>query len=566
MSRLGWAVLAVAAVVRIAGLLGIGHTGYADAPLVDAYTYWDQAKQLVAGKDPFASGYYQPPAYPYLLSWLFQATGGEASMQVVRVVQLVLGLVTTALVIKLGEQLTDRAWLGPLAGALYALYATPVLFELDLLTPAVTCACLAGGLFLADRNKLLPAGLLLGVAASVHPTYLLVCGVLVVWALWSHTKHAAGLALLGVGLGLAPTTVSNAVRFDQLALVSHNSGINFYLGNNPDWKRAAFLKAGLPFRQLALEAEPHRRDSFERNDYWTERAWAEIGESPVAWGTALVTKALWSVNDSEIPRNEDYRCRTAEPALAFLGRLPVRYGWVFPFAVLGAVQLIGSARGRLLVMSWAALHLPMILYLVADRYRVATWPVVALLAARGLLCAWRAASMQVSWAWRIGFAVLVALPWVPIDRVTAFNPGWCAHVEANFAYADQDWERAEALYAYSVAEDPTDLSALYWWGESLLRQGEVDDGIDKLARVLSTFPDSYPTLKAMAQACEKAGKLDCAAEAWGAAYRVPGPRTGTGVRYVRALVKAGRASEARAVVAKDAKLAKREDVRELLEP
>lgn len=565
MSRLGWAVLAVAAVVRIAGLLGIGHTGYADAPLVDAYTYWDQAKQLVAGKDPFASGYYQPPAYPYLLSWLFRMTGGEASMQVVRVVQIALGLLTTGLVIKLGERLADDSrWLGPLAGALYALYATPVLFELDLLTPAVTCACLAGGLFLADRRKLLPAGLLLGVAASVHPTYLLACGVLVGWSLWTQTRKAAVMALLGIGLGLAPTTVSNAVRFDQVALVSHNSGINFYLGNNPDWKRTAFLKAGLPFRQLALEAEPHRRDSFERNAYWSDRAWAEIGESPVAWVTALTTKAIWSVNDREIPRNEDYRCRTSEPELAFLGRLPVRYGWVFPLAVLGAIGLAGSARGRLLVLSWGALHLPMILYLVADRYRVATWPVVALLAAAGVRQLWTAARGW-GWGWRAGFAVLVALPWLPLDRVTAFNPGWCAHVEANFAYADKDWERAEALYAYSVHEDPTDLSALYWWGESLLRQGKTDEGIDKLGRVLSTFPDSYPTLKAMGQACEKAGKLDCAAEAWGAAYRVPGPRTGTGVRYVRALVKAGRESEARRVVAADAKLAKRKEVKELLE-
>jgi len=554
----------VAAAVRVAGLLGIGHTGYADSPLVDAYTYWDQARQLLADKDPFASGYYQPPAYPYLLSWLFGATGGDASMQVVRIAQVGLGLLTTGLIIRLGDRFHDGGWLGPLAGALYALYATPVLFELDLLTPAVTCACLAGALLLADRQKLVPAGLLLGVAASVHPTYLLACGVLVGWAAWTHTRKAALFALVGVGLGLAPTTVSNAVRFDQVALVSHNSGINFYLGNNPDWKHTAFLKAGLPFRQLALEAEPHRRDSFERNDYWSQRAWAEIGEAPGAWLTALATKTLWSVNDREIPRNEDYRCRTAEPELAFLGRLPVRYGWVFPFAVLGALQLLGTARGRLLVLSWGALHLPMILYLVADRYRVATWPVVALLGARGVLAAGRALRSGIRPRSAVLFAGLAALPWLPVDRVTAFNPGWCAHVEANFAYADQDWERAEVLYAYAVSEDPGDLSALNWWGESLLRQGKTDAGIEKLAQLLSTFPDSYPTLKAMASACAEAGKLDCAAEAWGGAYRVPGPRTGTGVRYVRALVEAGRESEARAVVAKDPKLAKRDEVKELL--
>jgi len=53
--------LAVAVVVRVGAVLSLLSSAYADHPMVDAFTYWDQATKLYNGDDPFSSGYYQPP-------------------------------------------------------------------------------------------------------------------------------------------------------------------------------------------------------------------------------------------------------------------------------------------------------------------------------------------------------------------------------------------------------------------------------------------------------------------------------------------------------------------------
>ena len=140
--------------------------------------------------------------------------------------------------------------------------------------------------------------------------------------------------LLGIGLGLVPMTGANIDRFGQWQVGSNNAGINFYIGNNDGWRETTFTRAGLRFRKMALEAEPHRRDSFERNQYWSARTWSDIAAAPHRWVGALATKALWSINNVEIPRNEDHRCRTRLGRLEWLGWLPVRYGWVWPLAIV----------------------------------------------------------------------------------------------------------------------------------------------------------------------------------------------------------------------------------------
>ena len=77
-----------------------------------------------------------------------------------------------------------------------------------------------------------------------------------------------------------PITQSNIDKFEKFRFTSNNAGINFYMGNNPDWKRTSFLRPGLNFRQLALEAEPHKRDGFARNEYWMSRGISEVAAAP----------------------------------------------------------------------------------------------------------------------------------------------------------------------------------------------------------------------------------------------------------------------------------------------
>jgi hypothetical protein len=73
--------------------------------------------------------------------------------------------------------------------------------------------------------------------------------------------------------------------------------------------------------------------------------------------------------------------------------------------------------------------------------------------------------------------------------------------------------------------------------------------------VLRHYGDHYPTLVARADAAYYAGRKSEAAAFLLRAYRVPGPRTSTGVKLVKLLRRLDRGEEAAALMASDPKLA-----------
>jgi len=537
LNRWEWGALALAIGVRIGAHASLLATRHAQTVLVDAHTYWTQAAALAAGKNPFADGFYQPPGYPMILGQI-RAVFGDALMAP-RVLQQLCGLLTMVLLMRLGRSMAQRPWAGALAGLLFALYGPVLMFELDLLTPAIVSLVVVATVTLIRVATPLSMGVavaLSAIAAAVHPSMLLLAlGVVAVAGV-----RGAGVkaALIGLCLGLLPMTSANVERYGQWQVGSNNAGINFYIGNNPDWKTTTFTRAGLRFRKLALEAEPHKRDSFARNDYWRSRALSGIAAAPHEWLGAMATRLHWSVNNVEIPRNEDHRCRTEAGAMAWMGWSPVRFGWVFPLALIG---LLGMPRGherRSWGLVWLALHAPLVLFIVSDRYRLASWPVVCLLAPLGAvqLRLWWASS---EWRRMAPWGALALIPFAPLDGRTDVDPAWCDHTAGNLAVAAGDLEAAESLYLRAIAADPGDWSARRWLAASMMKKREYPAALEQVEWVLAEFPDSFPMLKMEASLHERMGNYRAAAESMERAYRVPGERTSTGMQVLRLWRKAG---------------------------
>jgi len=555
--------------VRVAALAAYEATPRAAHPMVDAHTFWSQAEALLAGKDPFAEGYYQPPAYPFFLEGVGRMLG-ELTLPGVRRVQLLLGMLTIGGILVLARRLgraLDLPWAGLVAVLAYGLYRPLIQFEQDVLTPTLTASLLVGALCVEvwrGPARAAVGGLAMGLATAVHPTYLLASLWLGGWSSWRAPKRAlvAGAFTVGLAAPLVPTALGNHQDFGTLTLVSHNAGINFYLGNSADWKQTSFLPAGLAFRQVALESEPHRRDVSERNRYWRARTWDEIGQDPGRWLGALATKALWSVSDTEIPRNEDYRCqlRSGE-ATGWLRYLPVRYGILFPLGLAGVLLLRTRARSEALLLggAWVALHAPMVLFLVADRYRVAALPVIALLAPLGIELVRRERRLGVL----AGLVVAAVLCWLPLDARTALDPARCAYFDGHMAMMDDQPHRARTSYSEVLEVRPDDMGAHWWLAQIDARADDYRSAASHMDVVLRQFPDHFPTLKAAAGYHRKLGDVDREIALLRRAYAVPGDRTSTGARLVKALVRVGLRDEARALVAADEKLSRHRSVVEL---
>ncbi|MEC8423344.1 MAG: hypothetical protein VX000_06175 [Myxococcota bacterium] len=571
--------LAASAAIRWTALQAFSTTPRAQHPMVDAHTYWAQAQALMAGKDPFAEGFYQPPAYPWLLSKLAALLGNELSLGDVRRLHLLLGVLTTALIVRLGRQVGARhglAWAGLAAGALHALYPSVLLFEHDLLTPAVTGAAFTGGLALlwpAERDGVPSAwcaalgGLLLGVAVAVHPTHLLAAAVLglwLAWVGWSARRNLVPVIVWAAGIAapIAPTAIENWERYGVVEPVSHNAGVNFYLGNNADWVETTLLRPGLPFRKLVLEAEPHRRNAPARNEYWKARTWADISRAPSTWLRTLATKTVWSLSNTEVPRNEDYRCRTRPGmALHWVGQLPVRYGWAAPLGILGLLFLVRrrqSREERMLLPLWIALHAPLVLFLVADRYRLATWPVICIAAplvvplGRETLGAVRASR-------RPPLAGLALVPlllagWWPLHWRTTMDASLCRYAEGNLHYMDKEYAEAQAAYEDVIDKWPRDMGAHYWLAHLGALRKDHDAAVMHIGVVLEQFPSHFPSLKSLGGWASRSGDRELAIDAYRRAYAVPGDRTSTGVRLVLMLLEAGQVDEAREMLQGNEKL------------
>ena len=273
-------VFVVAFAVRLLYVLQIRDAPYFDVPLVDGPNYFRTAAAVASGS--LAAGhrvFWQPPLYPYFLALLFVTVGTR--MVAIYAVQAAVGSLSCALIYLIGKRLfEERPALG--AGLIAAFYGPLVHFDAQPLIPVLHIVLVLGGLLMLlraagigepateagavtgsgaksiapPRRRFLWAGVLWGLAAAATPNILMAVPAAAFWA-WRQvrTLAVAGLFLAGVALPILMVTARNYFVAGDAVLLSSNGGINFYIGNNPDYARTIRLRPGGEFERLAQEPE-----------------------------------------------------------------------------------------------------------------------------------------------------------------------------------------------------------------------------------------------------------------------------------------------------------------------
>src|SRR5439155_5302490 len=192
-----------------------------------------------------------------------------------------------------------------------------------------------------SRRRCLGAGVLWGLAATATPNILLAVPAAAWWA-WRRIRAAAArLFLLGVVLPIVVVTARNYFVAGDTVLISSNGGINFYIGNNPDYDRTIRLRPGGEFEHLAQE--PENRGivgAAARSRYFTGRALDFLHGSPAQALRLYVRKTGDLIAGREIPRNQDQYGYRRESTL--LALLLWRFGVSFPFGVVAPLALAGA--------------------------------------------------------------------------------------------------------------------------------------------------------------------------------------------------------------------------------
>jgi len=497
-------VAVVAFALRIVHAFFLRRTPFLEGPVIDAQVYRSFAEQLARTGD-FGGAFYQPPLYPALLALLLRM--GLGSPWSVCVVQSLMGAATAALMLLVGRRLAEHAdgarRAGLLTGLLTAAYGPFVLFDLELLPPCIVLLLLASALVLALRSGGLGVrdaalGLLLGAAITGWPLIaVLVPGLCALRARRVPSRRAAAAALLLVLAFTAPpialTARHNAAHDGEGILVSYNSGINLWLGNNPRWRDTWRARPG-----AAFEPELERPDRegvtrpADRSRYFVELVRADVAAHPFAAAARTAEKFYYVWHGREIRRNQDIALlREASPVLALL---LWEAGVAFPFGILAPLALLGIWRRRretdVRILAASALLYALVLaaFFAAARYRL---PLVLFLLPLGaveilrLSAAGRTAARSLA-----ALLACVALLNAPNAFTQSFAAGEAergilrAHAFRNQGKREQAAQISEQL----AGRFPTDANVQMLRAEALLDAGRCELALPHLQRVTELAP------------------------------------------------------------------------------
>ena len=403
--------------LRLLYLHEIEDTPLFQVPVVDARTYVDDALYLsgeswLGRPQPF----WQPPLYPYTLALFFRAFGEDYYLP--RLFQAFLGAAVCALTCLIGRRIFSPTV--ALAAGLAAAFYGPLIYIGGELLPTLWATFLDLLLLLlllrppaAGRWPWFLSGLLLGLASLTVANILLFLPVLLLW-LWRTRQQMqlplrrivqqGLLLLLGCFLIIVPVTLRNYRVGGDLVLISHNAGINFYIGNNPDYDRTVNIRPGRDWARLV--ETPEREAGIEqpsaKSRFFFSRSWEFISSNPLAYLRLLLRKLYLFWRGDEIRRNLDPYFARRDSLL--LSLLLWKNGLAFPFGLVSPLALLGliafwrapagrTPQGRLLTLFALVYMASVLLFFVTSRYRLPLLPLLLLFAGYGartcLLPTWR---------------------------------------------------------------------------------------------------------------------------------------------------------------------------------
>ena len=506
-------------------------------PIVDAQTYDGLARTLAGGRPITRDFFWQPLFYPMFLALLYKLS--NFSLLWVKIIQAVLGSVTAVLTYRLGAKIFGSRT-GLLAGVMTAVYMPLVFFETELLATGWAAFWMVTMVLALLRVKEEPRpwpcfifGLIGAFAIITRPVFLFFFGEACAWLviIWIRghlgaTQLMQGIVSLAFGFLLVagPVWMLSQRVTGRGRIMPYSGGINFYIGNNPDYNKTITIRPGLGWRQLtATPARQGIEDDRGMEKFFRSKTIDYILSEPVSFFKGLVYKTAQFFNSREMPRNTDiYLFRKWSRLLdLFLWKVG---GFGFPFGALLPLALLG------LVYSWRQLPGPMwlcllfypaavILVFVTSRYRMPLVPVMIVLAAAGLVGIWDIKQKQ-QWK-RLVVAGAIVLAGGVISSATGpfYEERLNYEAELYFGLGStlDGWgrvEQAKTVYSKAIYLREDYAEAHYNLANILKSQGRLEEAINHYRQSVQGEPNSVEIRNNFGAALQMQGKVDQAVEQW----------------------------------------------------
>jgi Tfp pilus assembly protein PilF len=550
----------------------------------DMYFYNDWARRILHGEFTDPSAFYGLPLYPYLLALIYTISGynpfvpallqalleaGTAvliyqiALRVFPVIQPGAGVRSTSA----GRRFVatnSRELLAALPALAWGFFVPAQAYSVVLMPTAWLVFVFWFIVWRLVRNSAAPSireclvlGLLVGVSAMGVATILFLVP-LVLAALflkpkidnhWPRPILAAALLFVGIAAGTSPCWIHNYFIARDPVFLSAHSGINFWIGNNPDANGYPRFPPGLRAGQAAMlqdsitaaeSAAGHPLLRAEVSAYWSARAKSYIAHDFGGWLRLLLLKLrnlcsafqyddLSIVNilrEQKIILPGIYFGLVAAlslPGMFFAWRLAPRSRWIIAAIFLHSAALLSvfiTERYRLplvpglLILAVFGLSIFWQSF-VAKRYRVLL-VYLALLAGSTLLVSWpqRNPSLWALDAYNSGWQalesgdlalaekkLLMARSYVPDNAETNFALG-------NLRLAQNDAAQAKLSFSKTLSLDPRHKGALNNLGVIALQERDWDQAENYFRTALEIEPRNAKTHYLLAQSIFEKGDPD----------------------------------------------------------
>ena len=522
----------LALLVRLIYIYEISPNPSFTAPTVDSGIYDELARSIATGKEMNYEFFWQPFFYPAFLSMVYLAS--NSSIICAKIMQIFLGSVTCFLTYLLGRKIFNRVT-GTIAGIIIALYGPLIFFEAELLASgwAAFWSVALILLFLkTSSGKNLWLCLALGICGALsvitRPTFLPFFTIAVFWLAiifyrcrnkWHQFALRLSAIMGGVLLVAIPVAIQNFRVTGHFGILPASGGINFYVGNNPDYVQTLTARPGWGWEEIASLPEQNGviGNMWEQQKYFNRKVMSFVLTEPFAFVKGLAHKTVQFLNSREIPRNVDMYLFGKWSRL--LGLLVWKVGgFGFPFGLLLPLALLGLAS------YWRQIPVPLKLFLilypvsiilvfVTARYKVPMVPAMSVPAAAGLLglvrmirrrCWYRIVMAGICGT---GIVLLSSLPGPFPEEM----PNYEAELYANAAatkskQGDNDTAIEYLNRALSLKSDYPFADANL--GSVLAKQGRNNEAIPHFQKALKFKDDSPEVHNNLASALTDIGKSD----------------------------------------------------------
>jgi len=490
--------------LRLWALTRLTHSALLLPTRGDMHFYNDWARQILYGQFAQPLAFYGLPGYPYLLAFLYKLLGqnpfvpGLLQAAVDAGIALLIYQISLKVFADCGSTSSNRARVIGLIGALgWAFFVPAQTYSIVLMPTAWFVFVFWFVVWRIVRSDNAPSAFefflsafLVGLTATAIATILAVVPLILAalifksrTANWPVRLLSVGVALvvLGLVLGTSPCWIHNYwIAKDPVALSAH-SGINFWIGNNPDANGYPRFPPGLRAGQAAMledsitQAETalgRPLKHAEVSTYWSSKAKAYIRDHFAAWLKLLARKLrnFWSAF-----QYDDLSIITSlrEQGVILPG---IYFGIVAALAIPGIIFGCRIAPESRWILAAILLSICALLAVfITERYRLVAVPGLLIFAAFGLSILWQGfvareiRTVAVYLALLVASTIFVAWPQrnPSLWALDAYNSGWQALESNNFDLAEK---KLAVAYAYV----PDNSETLFALGNLRLAQNNRD--------------------------------------------------------------------------------------------